>query len=99
MTSANWLTLGTFVLGIVGRVFVPWLLARAKAPEAETSKWNWRYVWPQLVMIVVLGAISPMIADVETLFDAGAVVAYTSGWGAADFGKTIFLDGVAVARK
>ena len=93
MDSTSWIALGVFFLGIIARVFVPFLIKRAKHPDAPDSKWNWKYVWPQLIVVLVLVLVAPLVADdLNNLLSLGVVPAYLSGWAAADIGKTLFID-------
>ena len=49
-----WLALLIFLAGVLARVFVPWLIVRYKRPDDPDSKWTWRYIFPQLIAVVVL---------------------------------------------
>ena len=93
MDGSSWVALAVFFLGIVARVFVPFLIKRAKYPDAPDSKWNWKYVWPQLITVGILVLVAPLVSDdIEGLLSLAIVPAYLSGWGAADLGKTLFID-------
>lgn len=95
-----WLALVLFGLGVLARVFVPWLIVRIKKPDDPESKWSWRYIWPQLVAVLVLLLVAPILMDdPEALTDMRPVMAYIVGWGTADLGKTLFLDVPSLARK
>ncbi len=93
----NWFALVVFLLGFVARVFVPWLIARSKNPA--NSQWSWRYVWPQLIAVIVLLLVAPIVApNIEEVGQLSMVPAYILGWGTADLGKTLFLDIPSVVR-
>lgn len=82
-----------FGLGAIARVFVPWLIKRVREPDSPESKWNWRYLWPQLVTVLVLLLVAPLVAgDLDKTLALAPVPAYLSGWAIADLGKTIFVD-------
>ena len=88
-----WLALLIFLAGVLARVFVPWLITRYRKPDDPKSKWNWRYVFPQLIAFLVLVLVAPIIMDdPEALTTMRPVMVYIAGWGTADIGKTIFLD-------
>ncbi len=87
----NWLAFGGFVLGVLARVMVPWLVKRYRNPD--NAKWSWRYVWPQALGFFILLLVTPLVAnDVEAVNTMKPVMAYLAGWGVADLGKTLFLD-------
>ena len=88
-----WLALLIFLAGVLARVFVPWLIVRYKRPDDPDSKWTWRYIFPQLIAVVVLLLVAPILMDdPEALTEMRPVMVYILGWGTADIGKTIFLD-------
>lgn len=94
----NWVALAVFLLGVVARVFVPWLIARVKDPA--NSQWSIKYVWPQLVAVLVLLLVAPIVApDIEEVGQLSIVPAYILGWGTADLGKTLFLDVPGLIRR
>ena len=79
----GWLFLA---LGGFSRVFVPWLIARRQDPGLS---WSWRYVWPQLVTLLVVALLLPLTVDLETVSKLEITPAYVVGWGAADIGRLI----------
>ncbi len=94
----NWVVLGVFLLGVVARVFVPWLIVRSKDPA--NGKWSWKYFWPQLIAVLVLLLVAPIVApDIEEVGQLSVVPAYILGWGTADLGKTLFLDVGGLIRR
>jgi len=73
------------VLGILSRIFVPFLLARRDDPNLS---WSWRYIWPQLITVLVIFLVLPLlIADLEAVAGLAPAVAYLAGWAAADLGR------------
>ena len=79
----GWVGLG---LGLVSRIFVPWLNERRLNPD--NAKWSWRYVWPQLIGVVVVVLLLPLVlSNLETIGELTFGVAYVAGWGAADIGR------------
>ena len=73
------------VLGVLSRIFVPFLLARRDNPALS---WSWRYIWPQLITVLVVFLVLPLlIADLEAVAGLAPAVAYLSGWAAADVGR------------
>lgn len=76
-------------LGVVSRIFVPWLNVRRVNPE--NAKWSWRYVWPQLLSVLIAALLLPlMLSDLNLIGGMAFGAAYVAGWGAADIGR--FLD-------
>jgi hypothetical protein len=82
-----------FALGVLSRIFVPWLVARKQDP---TLSWSWRYIWPQLVTAVIIGLVLPLFVDLAAVATMALPAAYIAGWGAADVGRT--LDKVALPQ-
>ena len=80
-----------FALGVLSRIFVPWLVARKQDP---TLSWSWRYIWPQLVTAIVVVMVLPLIFDLAAVANMALPAAYIAGGGAADVGRT--LDKVAL---
>ena len=73
------------VFGVLSRVFVPFLLARRDNPDLP---WTWRYIWPQLITVLVIFLLLPLlIADLEAVSSLAPAVAYLAGWAAADVGR------------
>jgi len=75
-----------FILGVFGRVFLPWLNARRSNPDLP---WSWRMIWPQLVTGLIVLIVAPLITGLEALGSLKPVAAYLSGWAAADVGREI----------
>lgn len=73
------------VLGVLCRIFVPFLLARRDDP---TLSWSWRFIWPQLITVLVVFLVLPLlISDLEAVSSLAPAVAYLAGWAAADVGR------------
>lgn len=73
-------------LGLVSRIFVPWLKARSDDPE--NAKWSWRYVWPQLIAVVIAGLLLPLVvSDLAGIGEMAFGAAWLIGWAAADIGR------------
>ena len=86
MEYVGWVGLGA---GVVSRVFIPWLNARRVNPGE--AQWNWRYVWPQLLAVVIIVLGLPLVlSNVENVGSLGFAAAYLIGWAVADVGR--FLD-------
>lgn len=86
MEYVGWVGLGA---GVVSRVFIPWLNARRVNPDE--AQWNWRYVWPQLLAVVIIVLGLPLVlSNVENVGSLGFAAAYLIGWAVADVGR--FLD-------
>lgn len=83
-----------FALGVLSRIFVPWLIARKRDPSLS---WSWRFIWPQLVMAAVIGLVLPLFVDLASVAGMSLPAAYIAGWGAADVGRT--LDKVALPQQ
>lgn len=92
MDQVNWLAVGAFGLGALAKLFVPWLLKRFRNPDAPDSKWDWRYLWPQLVAFVIVLLVAPVLTDVEAINTMAPFGAYLAGWGLGDQAKTLILD-------
>jgi hypothetical protein len=74
-----------FALGVLSRIFLPWLAARKEDPNLS---WSWVYIWPQLVTAAVIAMVLPLIVDLAAVADLDLPAAYLAGWGAADVGRT-----------
>lgn len=81
----GWVGLG---LGVISRIFIPWLNARRVNPDE--ANWSWRYVWPQLiaVVIVILG-LPLLLSNVEGIGQLAFAPAYLIGWAVADVGRFV----------
>jgi len=85
-TLAPWLSM---TLGVVARVFVPWLAKRRQEPDK--AKWNWKFVWPQLVSVALIFLLLPLL--IGDLADMGGLpwqAAWLAGWAAADIGRETY---------
>ena len=83
MNYLPWLSL---FVGLAARVFVPWLAKRRYDPD--NAKWQWRYLWPQVLGFVLLLVVLPLIvSDLRAIYDMPAQAAWVLGWGAADIGR------------
>jgi uncharacterized BrkB/YihY/UPF0761 family membrane protein len=79
----------SLVVGIVARVFVPWLAKRRENPEE--AKWTWRFVWPQLVSVALIFLLLPLIiSDLSAIGKIPWQAAWLAGWGAADLGRKTY---------
>ena len=77
-----------FVLGVAGRVFVPYAVRFLE----DESRFDWRYVVAQIVTAFV--ALLPMVAADVASFLAnvgalGVLAAVVYGWFSADLGREI----------
>ena len=85
MEFSNILPYLIFALGVLSRIFVPWLVARRENPGLG---WSWRYIWPQLVTALVVAMVLPLVVDLASVAQMEIPAAYLAGWGAADVGRT-----------
>jgi hypothetical protein len=77
-----WITL---FLGIISRILVPFLLKRRQDPLAP---WDWRYVYGQLITVMVVCLVLPFtIPDLVAITNMAPVEAYITGWFVADLGR------------
>lgn len=83
MMYLGWIGLG---VGVLSRIFVPWLNERRLNPD--NAKWSWRYVWPQIIAVVVVTLLLPLvISDLESIGAMAFGPAWLIGWAAADIGR------------
>lgn len=81
----GWVGLG---MGLVSRVFIPWLNERRLNPDE--AQWSWRYVWPQLIAVaIVVLALPLLVPNIEAVGELALAPAYLAGWGAADVGRLV----------
>ena len=81
-----WISLS---IGVVARVFVPWLAKRRENPEK--AQWSWRFVWPQLVSVVLIFLVLPIvIGDLSSISRLPWQAAWLAGWAAADIGRETY---------
>lgn len=80
----GWIGLG---LGIISRIFIPWLNERRLNPDE--AKWSFRYIWPQIAAVVIAALALPLVPSIETVGTMGLAPAYLVGWGAGDIGRFI----------
>ena len=77
------------ILGVLSRVFIPWLAKRRENP-AE-AKWDWKFVWPQLVAAVLILLLLPvLVTDLEAVGTLPLQVGWLAGWAAADIGRKTY---------
>jgi len=70
----------------MSRIFIPWLNERRLNPE--NAQWSWRFVWPQLVAVVIVFLGLPLaLSSVENVGSLAFAAAYLVGWGVADVGR------------
>ena len=75
--------------GLVLRIVIPWLAKRQQDPE--NAKWDWRYVWPQVLSVVIVALLLPLtLADLASVGVIPAQAAWVLGWGAADIGRKTY---------
>ena len=76
-------------LGIVSRVFLPWLISRRNAAQSgRTLPWTWRFLWPQLVSVGVIVLLLPfLLSNLANIAELEYTAAYLAGWAAADLGR------------
>lgn len=87
----GWVGLG---LGVISRIFIPWLNVRRVNPDE--ADWSWRYVWPQLIAVVIVALGLPLVlSSVESIGQLAFTPAWLIGWAVADVGR--FVDS-AVTR-
>lgn len=85
-TYGAWISLG---VGVLARVFVPWLARRRENPEE--AQWNWKFVWPQLLSVALIFLLLPLlIGDLAGLGGLPWQAAWLAGWGAADLGRETY---------
>ena len=79
----------SMVLGVLARVFVPWLAKRREKPEE--AKWSWNFVWPQLVSVALIFLLLPLlIGDLSGLGGLPWQAGWLAGWAAADIGRETY---------
>jgi len=82
-------------IGLLSRIFVPWLNVRRLDPE--NAKWSWRYVWPQLIAVVIAALLLPLVvSDLVAIGGMAFGPAWLIGWAAADIGR--FADKLVFKR-
>jgi hypothetical protein len=85
MEFIGWVGLG---FGVVSRIFIPWLNSRRVNPDE--AKWSWRYVWPQLVAVLIVALGLPLVlTNVEGVGQLSFAPAYLIGWAVADVGRFV----------
>lgn len=73
------------VLGILARIFVPFLLARRDDPSLG---WDWKYVWPQLISFAIIALMLPVILpNLASISGLDPQAAFLAGWAAGDIGN------------
>lgn len=72
-------------VGILARIFVPFLIARREDPSLG---WSWRYVWPQVLAFAIIALMLPVIvADLASIGELQYQAAFLVGWAAGDIGN------------
>ncbi len=86
LMAASWISL---TLGVLARIFVPWLAKRRENPEE--AKWAWKFVWPQLVAVVLIFLLLPLVvSDLAAVGNLPWQAAWLAGWAAADLGMETY---------
>lgn len=86
LSLAPWMALA---LGLIARVFVPWLAKRLETPQE--AKWQWKYVWPQVVAVGLLLLLLPLLVDdLAGMSGVPWQLAWLSGWAAGDIGRKTY---------
>ena len=81
-----WISMG---VGVMARVFVPWLARRRENPEE--AQWNWKFVWPQLLSVGLIFLLLPLlVGDLAGMAGMPWQAAWLAGWGAADIGRETY---------
>ena len=79
----------SLVVGVIARIFVPWLAKRQAAPDS--AKWAWKFVWPQLLSVVLIFLVLPIVVkDLLVVSTLPAQIAWLLGWGAASLGRQTY---------
>lgn len=76
-----------FVVGVIGRVVIPYVQARVASDDPIS--FDWRYLVGQLIAAFV--ALIPLISGSEFVASLGAMgwlAALVYGWGSGDVGRT-----------
>ena len=86
LALAPWVSM---VVGVLARIFVPWLAKRREKPEE--AKWSWPFVWPQLLSVVIIFLMFPLlIGDLAITGELPWQAAWLAGWAAADIGRETY---------
>lgn len=81
-----WISLG---IGVLARVFVPWLAKRRENPGE--AKWSWKFVWPQVVSVGLIFLLLPLVvSDLANVGNLPWQAAWLAGWAAADIGRETY---------
>ncbi len=85
----EYLPWASLLIGLAGRVFIPWLSVRQQNPER--GQWDWNKVWPQLLSFGILFLLLPLlIADLQAISAIPVQAAWLLGWGAGDVGQKTY---------
>ncbi len=83
---APWVSMA---VGVLARVFVPWLAKRREEPDM--FKWSWKFVWPQFVSVGLIFLLLPLlIGDLSKMGGLPWQAAWLAGWAAADIGRETY---------
>ena len=81
------------VVGVIARIFVPFLIERQKDPLLG---WDFKkYVIPQLIGFTIIALMLPVIIpNLDSISDLDLQAAFLAGWAAGDIGNVgrKFLD-------
>ncbi len=81
----GWVGLG---LGVISRIFIPWLNARRVNPDE--ANWSWRFVWPQLIAVLIVFLGLPLaLSSVGAVGELAFAAAWLIGWAVADVGRFV----------
>jgi len=65
-------------------------LAKRRA-NPEEAQWSWKFVWPQLVSVLLIGLLLPLlISNLAGIGNLPWQAAWLVGWGAADLGRETY---------
>ena len=83
---ASWVSLG---IGVLARVFVPWLAKRRQSPDE--AQWSWKHVWPQVISVGLIFLLLPLVvSDLQSIGGLPWQAAWLAGWAAADIGRETY---------
>jgi hypothetical protein len=85
----QYLPLAALIVGLLARIFIPWLAVRRRDPEA--AKWDWNQVWPQILSFVMIVLLLPLlVSDLRMIWDMEPQAAWLVGWATGDIGRKTY---------